>query len=158
MSVPTTLFRALSEEEKVDFFCRCQKLLVEFHPSSHFLFTKENYEERKFFVLDFLHKYKGYAYMDDNVCVLYNHVKVEDPNNPVKVVKDHIYREPAANYNAISIDFVVFKQLRDCLSFVSAHNSPQIEYVLFVKNNEVKLYNKERLLSALRLPSFHLGI
>jgi hypothetical protein len=152
MSQMPTLFQSLSLASRLEFFANCQRLLIEFHPTSEFLFTKENYAERKVFVLDFLHKYKGYCYYDDNICVLFNKVKVEDPRNPVKVVKDHIYKEPVEDFNAYSIDFVVFRKLSDCLNFCQAQYSPRIQYVCFVKNNEVKLYETSKLLAHLNGP------
>jgi hypothetical protein len=152
MSQQPILFQPLSRESKVEFFANCQRLLINFHPDSEFLFTTDNYAERKLFVLDFLHKYKGYCYSDDNICVLFNKVKVEDPRNPIKVIKDHIYKEPAEDFNAYSIDFVVFRKLSDCMNFCQAQYSPRIEYVLFVKNNEVKLYETSKLLAHLNGP------
>ena len=154
-----TRFQRLSNEEKIEFFVKCQELLTTHHPTSEFLFTKDNLESRKNFVLDFVNKYKGFVYYDENICILYNKVFVKDPNDPVKVIKDHIYQEPREmDYNAVSIDFVVFRQLTDCIGFCRAQYNPQIAYILFVRHNEIKLYESQKLLKSLSGSSGHLGI
>jgi hypothetical protein len=151
MNAPV-LFQSLSHKEKVEFFVHCQELLVKFHPKSHFVFTKENLAERTHWVESFLSKYKGYTYSDENICVLFNKVRVDDARNPNKVLKDHVYREPASDFNAVSIDFVVFRKLGDCLAFCKDQYSPQIEWIVFVKNNEIKLYKTKDLLVHLNAP------
>ncbi len=142
-------FPKLSKEEKVDFFVKCQSLLIEHHPESEFIFRYENLHERKTFVGNFIDKYKGYCYQDDNVCLLVNEVKIVDPANPAKSLKDHMYKEPVADYNGLTIDFVVFRHMTDCFDFVKTQDNPRIEYLLFVKNNQIKLYNKAKLVERL---------
>lgn len=145
-------FQKLTQEEKVEFFIRCQELLIKHHPHSEFLFTEENYENRKQYALDFIKKYKGFVYWDDDVCILFNKVRVNDVKNPIKVIRDHLYQEPRElDYNAISVDFVVFRQLQDCIGFCRAQYNPQILYVLFVRHNEVKLHETKKLLSFLNV-------
>jgi hypothetical protein len=153
------LFENLTISEQIDFFAQCQRLLIEHHPHSEFLLTKENFTQRKEYALTFIKKYKGYAHADNAICVLYNKIYVADPRNPIKVIKDHLYAGPRTlDYNAISIDFVVFKQLADCMGFCKTHYNPQIKYVVFVRHNEVKLYTTEKLLNALNASPFGLSI
>jgi hypothetical protein len=151
-------FQELTKEQQVDFFIKCQELLVKYHPNSQFLFTKENLEERRHWVEGFLKKYKGYVYADDNICVLFNKVRVDDARNPQKTLKDYFYSEPAENFNAVSIDFVVFRKLGDCMEFCKSQYSPQIEWIVFVKNNELKLYKTKDLLVHLNAPAHVLSL
>jgi hypothetical protein len=146
------LFQSLSFNDKVEFFVKCQELLVAHHPESEFIFTKENLESRRHWVDDFLTKYKGYAYADENICVLFNKVRVDDPKNPTKVLKDAMYQPPREDHNAVSIDFVVFKKLGDCMNFCKSNYSPHIEWIIFVKKNEIKLYKTKDLLVHLNAP------
>lgn len=145
------LFQELGREGKIDFFVHCQNLLIKYHPKSPFTFRYDNMKERLKFTNEFCARYKGYCFQDDNICILYNRVLVQNPRDPIKVIKDHIYQPPQEKYNALSVDFVVFRELRDCIEFCKTHYSPRLEYILFVKNNEVKLYNSKKLLSALKV-------
>jgi hypothetical protein len=74
------------------------------------------------------------------VCALYNHIVVTDPKEPERTLRAHLYQQPAADYNAVTIDFVVFKELKDCQRLIQAAYDPRIQYVLFVRHNQVKLY------------------
>lgn len=149
--MPNKLFTSLSQEEKIDFFIKCQSLLVKYHPESEFIFRQDNYETRKQFVKDFVNNYKGFCFSDDNICILFNHVHVENPDDPIKILKDHIYQAPKEDFNCVSVDFVVFRELHDCAKFVGDNNAPNIKYVLFVKNNEIKLYETEKLVNRANL-------
>ena len=140
------LFQSLSKEEKANFFVKCQEILINHHPESEFIFRQDNVKDRMEFARSFLNKYKGFAYSNNEICLLFNKVVVKDPKNPVKVIKDHVYQPPQANFNAFSIDFVVFRKLVDCLSFCKFYYTPQIEYLLFVRHNDVKLYKADQLI------------
>lgn len=154
-------FQALITEEKINFFVKCQELLINHHPNSQFLLKKENLEEKKHFILEFIKKYKGFTYYDDNVCILFNKIFIKDERDPIGALKDHLYQEPQENYNTYSVDFVVFRYLTDCIEFCRSQYTEQIKYLLFVKNNEVKLYRTEKLLTRLTnvpLTNFQLKI
>jgi hypothetical protein len=142
-------------EEKIEFFVRCQDLLIRHHPESEFIITKENWNEKKDFAIDFVNRYKGWVYSDATICALFNKVRVEDEKNPTKTLKRYYFQESAPDFNAYCIDFVVFRKLIDCIAFCKSQYSPEIKYVLFVKNNEVKLYHTDKLLTHLSAPLSH---
>jgi hypothetical protein len=138
----------MSLEERVAFFVQCQQILITYHPDSVYLTDRKNLKERLSFARDFIQKYKGYCYADEKICVLFNKIRVDNPTDPVGALKLHLYQEPRTlDFNTYAIDFAVFRQLEDCLDFCKVHNSPQVKYVLFVHHNEVKLYDKAKLLS-----------
>ncbi len=152
MSKKPILYTSLSTPEKVDFFINCQKLLINNHSQSEFLLTKENLEEKKYYALKFINNYKGYSYSSENICLLFNKVFLKDPRNPQRELRDNIFKTPDENYNCVLIDFVVFRKLIDCLSFIKQEYEPRMEFVLFVKNNEVKLYRTDKLVEKLNSP------
>lgn len=151
MNAPV-LFHSLSHNEKVEFFIKCQELLLAEHPTSEFIFTKDNVEARKYWVNQFLEKYKGYVYYDDKICVLFNRVRVDDPKDPKGILKKIVYQPPHENFNAVSLDFVVFRKLGDCMEFCKSQYIPQIEWIVYVKKNELKLYKTKDLLIHLNAP------
>lgn len=144
-------FQSLTQEQKVDFFIKCQKLLLQYHPNSPFVVREDNLSK----VLDACHnnikRYQGYHYSDENVCVLWNHILVTDPKDVKKCVVENAYQPPNPAYNAVSIDFAVFRQMTDCLTFIKENNSPQIRYVLFIRDGNPKLYPIEVLLKGVHL-------
>ena len=134
------VFSEMKAEEKIDFFVYCQKLLVEFHPDSPFICRRNNTKSRIQQMKGFIENYKGLCYQDDNIGVLYNRIVITDPSDPILALKTNMYKASHPDYNAVSIDFVVFRDLKDCMAFVKTNYDPRIQHVLFVKNNKVKIY------------------
>lgn len=140
-------FHKLHKQDKIDFFVQCQKLLITHHPASPFIFNKDNIKDRLTYATDIFHKYKGMCYSDENVCVLFNYVKLQDPTDPVTALKENAFKEGAVDYNAVSIDFVVFRELKDCLNFCRANYSANIEYIIFVKDGKPKVHKTTEFVS-----------
>ena len=126
--------------ERVDFFVHCQKLLMEYNPTSPFVCRANNVAQRVKQMRGFVDNYKGMCYHDDYVCTLYNRIVVSDPRQPESAVKHYMYRPPDDNYNAVVIDFATFRDIKDCATFVRTNYDQRIQHVLFVRHNKVKLY------------------
>jgi len=133
-------FTDLKVLDKVEFFVQCQRLLMEHHPDSPFLCHQNNLQERIKHVKSFVTNYKGLCYQDDTVCALYNRIIVTDTKAPEHALRMNMYKTPSPDYNAVVIDFVVFRDIKDCARFVQANYDPRVLYVLFVRHNKVKLY------------------
>lgn len=133
-------FTEATDLEKVDFFVHCQKLLIKFHPQSPFLCRRDNIKQRIQHILNFFNNYKGLCLWDENVCVLYNKIVVTDDKDPVYALRTNMFKPADPNYNAITIDFVVFRTMEDCKNIVPSVYEPRLQYAIFVKNNKVKIY------------------
>ena len=144
------LFPSLSLENKINFFIKCQEILVTYHPESPFIFRENNVEERLSFFKDFAQKYKGFVYMEEDLCVLYNKIHLRDINNPITDIKSKIYQPPDPNFNCYMIDWAVFENLRDVKKFIKKEYSSQIKYVAWAKNQDIKVYPLDKLLAGLR--------
>ncbi len=88
----------------------------------------------------FVQNYKGFCHQDDNVGALLNRIIVPDPRAPEHALRAAMYQAPAEHYNALSVDFVVFRDIKDCASLVKSYYDSKVQYVLFVRHNKVKLY------------------
>lgn len=148
------LFQELSPETKVNFFVNCQELLVTHHPKSPFVFRKDNLIERKAHISELAGMYKGYCFFNDKVSLLYNLIELENPTKPALALQQFKFQPPSTKYNALSIDFVVFRQLRDCFDWCRQAYEPRIQYVLFVKNGKIQVSTPKALLSKL----FHIPV
>lgn len=148
------LFIDMTVEEKIQFFLKCQRLLVTFHPKSQYVFTKNNAQEKLAFAKDLISQYKGFCYQDENVAALFNRIVVADPSDPVGAVKANLYKHPHPDFNAVSVDFVVFRKIEDCIALCKSQYTPRMEYIIFVKNNQPKLYKTGPFMAQiLHLPS-----
>jgi len=142
-------FLDLTKEEKIEFFLHGQNLLLQYHTHSPFLFRRNNVQERLNYVREVLEKYKGYCYMDDFIIVLFNHVVVEDPKNVIETLKKYQFNPPDPNFNALSVDFVIFRSMTDCMNWCKSKYDPKIKYVVYVKNGKPQIFKTEKLISRL---------
>jgi len=149
------LFNELHIEQKVDFFIKCQKLLIKYHSKSPFVIRKNNLEKSVNAFVSHIQDYKGYFFYNDNICVLFNYIYVDDSIQLDKnqTLRANAYQAPAENHNGVSIDFVVFREIADSLEFIRSQDTPQIKYVLFVKDGKIKLHKKDDLIQKLPLRS-----
>ena len=143
------LFQSLSHEEKVDFFVKCQELLIEYHPDSQFIFREGEVEERLLFFNDFRKKYQGFAYSNDSMCLLFNKIYIRDANNIITDVKSKMFQPPDEGFNCYMIDWVVFKDLKDIGEFVLKEGCPQVKWVAWAKNQDIKIYEVNKFLPEL---------
>lgn len=141
------LFQDMSKDEKDDFFLKCQGLLLAYHPDSEFIITKENVQKRIKHIQDLSTQYKGFCCKTDTICALFNKIKIKDINNPIEALRDNMYQPPKEDFNAISIDFVVFRHLNDCLQFCKENYHSKIKYVMYIKDNKPRIYKTENLIS-----------
>lgn len=133
-------FQTLTDEEKIKFFLHGQELLLKYHPDSPFVIHKHILSERMEHLKVLAVQYKGLTYQDDNICVLFNKIVVADPNDPITALAQSKYKEPHADYNGVSIDFVVFRELKDCAEWCKRYHEHRIQHVLYVKNGKPQIY------------------
>lgn len=150
--IPSKLFQSTTKQEKIDFFVHAQEILIAHHPNSEFTFREDNLKTRMTYVRQMVAQYQGLCYMDDNINVLFNYVKmVED--DPIKTLAASMFKPPADPYDAVSIDMVIFKRLKDCADWVRARYDPQIKYIIYVKNGKPQKYSTADLISrVLKIP------
>jgi hypothetical protein len=147
------LFQDLTKAEKIEFFIHGQTLLVNNHQDSDFVIREDNVKERVSHASSLATQYKGLCYQNENIILLYNKIILSGDLDPVAALKAYQWKEPDPNYNAISIDFVVFRELRDCFEWVKSNYDPRIQHVVYVKNGKPQLFKTEALISKIfKLP------
>jgi len=144
------LFQSLSQEVKVDFFVKCQELMLKYHPVSNFIIRENTLGAALDAFQQNVENYKGYIHFDDNICILWNKIFVSDFTNVNLVVTENAYKEPNLNFNSVSIDFSVFRQMQDCLKFIKENYTPEIKYILFIREGTPKLYEADKLIGHLK--------
>jgi hypothetical protein len=144
-------FGQISKEDRVEFFLKCQDILIKYHPNSPYVVRESNVDKTVDGLCANINKYNGYYYSDENICVLWNHIYVSDPKDVRQTLVENAYKPPHPNYNGVSIDFAVFRKMEDCLSFVKSNYTPQIEHILFVREGNPKMYKASQLLKNIKL-------
>ena len=72
------LFNSLSIDKQIEFFVNCQKLLIKYHPNSSFVIRANNLQKSIDSFINQVNHYKGYFYMDENICVLFNYIFIDE--------------------------------------------------------------------------------
>ena len=144
------LFQSLSQKEKIDFFVRCQEILIKSHSGSSFVIRERGLEKALDAVQTNIFKYQGFSYSDDNVCILWNYIFVSDPKDVTRAVKENAYKGPAENFNAVSIDFATFRKMEDIRGFIKENVKDNMKYVLFIREGNPKIYPIETLLMGIK--------
>lgn len=148
-------FNLLSDDDKVGFFLHCQSLLSLYHPKSKFAFRDDNIIERLQYVENIFLNYKGFCFTDNNVAILYNRIKAteDELKNPANVMKDNLYKESPQDYNCVTFDFTVMKNLRNCLPFIKSHYDPRVLNVIYVRDGKPTVYKTSELIKGLGIPT-----
>ena len=153
MQLPVKAFQQLSIEDKVRFFVHIQSLLVKYHPNSDFIFREDNTVKRLEQAKDLVVKYKGLCYADEHIAVLFNKILISDTTDAVKALRENMFQPPKDNYNGVSIDFVVFRSMNDCLAFCKSQYDPQIKHIIYSKAGRPQIYRAEDLIAhSLHIP------
>lgn len=144
-----TLFQSLNQKEKIDFFVQCQALMLRHHPNSSFIIKENKLKQSLEVFHDNIQRYQGYVYSDENICVLWNKIIVSDATNVNRVVTENAYLPPNPNFNAVSIDFAVFRKIEDCFLFIKNNQEEQMKHVLFIREGKPKIYPLEQILKTI---------
>lgn len=148
------LFQNLNNQEKIEFFVKCQELLLSYHPKSEYVTRQNNLQTRLDHTKFLIQNYKGYCYMDENICILFNKIFITDPKDKIGTMRIHQLRPPAEPYNAASIDFVVFRKIKDALEFCKFNYDLRIMHIIYIKDKKISIYKTEKFISKL----FHIPI
>jgi hypothetical protein len=144
-----TLFQPLSQAQKIDFFVKCQELMIKYHPTTSFVIRENSLKPALDAFANNINSYKGFCHADENICLLWNYVFISDENDEVRALVENGYKEPNPNYNAVSMDFVVCRHMRDYLDFIKQYNEDRIKFILSVKYGKAKIVNKDKLINGM---------
>ena len=143
-----------SYQEKIYFFVKCQAILLEYHPKSSYIATKDNIKIILNAFISQIDKYKGRWYYNDHACILWKHIMISDPSDPHAALIENAYKEEPAAWNGVAIDFAAFRRISDCRDFIAANDKPSIEHVLFIRDGRPRIYKKEYLIKKLHQLNF----
>lgn len=140
------LFKELNIQEKIDFFVKCQYLLLENYPQSRFIVTHEKLEEKLNFFKKLIDTYSGAFLVTDSMCLLYNRISIDNPNDVIEEYKRAKNSTYIPNGNCVLISFLVAKPTPDNLqSFIKPFE--EVDYVMFLRGEKTSIIPKDLFLS-----------
>jgi hypothetical protein len=140
------LFGPLMTKQKIDFFAKCQYLLLKYHPKSRFIVTYEKIEEKLSFFKSLIETYSGAFLETDSMCLLYNRVSIQNPNDVIEEYKNAKNSCYIQEGNCISISFLVADSTPENFKeFIKIFEN--IEYVMFLRGEKVAILPRDLFLS-----------
>lgn len=125
--------------------------MVKYHPTSPFIIRQNGMKTALDAFLNNINNYKGFCHSDENICLLWNYVVVADENDENRALIENGYKPPNPDYNAVSMDFVVCRKMKDYLDFIQQYNEDRVKYILSVKYGKAKIVNKDKLVKSMGL-------
>ena len=144
-----TRFDELDKEGKIQFFQKCQDLLLVNQPSSPWI-LRSGGDQRNYFV-DLFIRYKGIAYQTEKVVILFNKLRYEDKDDILQNHVTRMFESPAQDPNTYSIDFITAKLTPEILLEADDYfRDPGIKWVCFLRGQKLSVFNIEAFKRGMR--------
>ena len=149
------LFNEMGKEEKMDFFQKCQNMLVKNQPDSLWILRDGDESNRSYF-LDIFLRYQGIVYESENIILLFNKHQYASKDEIIVKSREKLFSAPDKNPNTYSIDFVTSKLTQEILQEVEPHfKDPGIKWIHFLRGQKVSVFDIELFKSGLMGEFYH---
>jgi len=153
--MPVRLFNEMSEEEKMDFFQKCQNMLIKNQPNSPWVLRVDDERNRGYF-LDIFLRYQGMVYESENIILLFNKHYFVNKEEVVVKSRERLFSEPDENANTYSIDFVTSKLTQEVLQEIEPHfKDTGIKWIHFLRGQKVSVFDIEPFKNSLISEFYH---
>jgi hypothetical protein len=135
------LFSEMSMDEKLDFFQRCQDLLVKNQPKSPYILKSRRSANKKYF-MDILLRYKGIAYQSERMAMLFNKHHYSTKEEIHEQYEVSLFPSPHPNPNSYSVDFITSTVSKELLEEVRPFFPTEgIEYIFFLRGQKISVFD-----------------
>lgn len=143
-----TRFDELDKEGKIQFFQKCQDLLLANQPDSPWVLREGS--QKNYFISLFI-KYKGIAYQTEDVVILFNKLRYENKDDILGNHATRMFEPPAQSPNTYSIDFITAKLTPEILLEAGDYfKDPGMEWVCFLRGQKLSVFNFESFKRGMR--------
>lgn len=143
-------FSSLKRDEKIQFFLKCQQIGAQYHPNSPYTVTRDSIKTFLDFYKKISQEYRGYIYEGENVCALFNLVEYNPSLSMKESLASYIYQPPHEKYNAVLIDFLAARNLRDSIELKNHIYHDKIQFILAVRNFDLEVIPVKKMLERLK--------
>jgi len=146
-------FQDMTHSNKLDFFQRCQELLLRTEPSSPYV-IREGSERGKSFIIDAFLKYKGYIYEAEEVIIMFNKHFYEEKEQAVNEYGEKLFAAPENPANTYSIDFIAASLNEQRLKEMEPYFNEGMRYVVFLRGQRPAIFEAENFKNAMKSKYF----
>jgi len=145
------IFTDLDKEERIEFFQRCQDLLLETAPESPYILRQGDVARNKSYFLDIFLKYQGLIYESDGIILLFNKLQYEDKDHIYEQYRDRLFHSPDKEPNTYSVDFIAAKLDPKILSEMEPYFKDEgMKWVCFLRGQQLSVFDAESLKNSVK--------
>lgn len=144
------LFDEMPVQDRVDFFQKCQEMMVKSYGGNHFLLHSKNKNEILSFYKKLVLNYKGYCYSSDKICILFNVIN-SSPSNE-EITNSSWRGPPIKDGDIYFVDYVVgsinqdtYQELKGVMNF------PGVNKISFLRNGHLSVFELDKFEKTLTL-------
>lgn len=133
------LFNEMPIEDRVNFFQKCQDIILRDHVNNEFLLHSNNKNEMLSFYKKLVLEYKGYCYSSDKICILFNITKSSPSNEEIS--GSSWKHSPMKDGDIYFVDYVVgsinagtYQELKGVMNF------PGVEKIGFLRGGRISIF------------------
>ena len=142
-------FQDMTHSDKLDFFQRCQDLLIRTEPNSPYI-IREGSERGKSFIIDAFLKYKGYVYEAEEVIIMFNKHFYEERGQAVEEYGQKLFNLPENPANTYSIDFIAARLNEHRLKEMEPYFNEDMKYIVFLRSQRPTIFEAENFKNAMK--------
>lgn len=141
---PIRIFTDMNQEEKMQFFQRCQDLLIKTNPNSPYILKKDGPSRNKNYFIDIFLKYQGFVYETDAIILLFNKLHFENTNDIYDRYRNRLFDTPDENPNTYTVDFIASKLDPEILSGMEPYfKDAGMKWVCFLRGQKLSIFDAE---------------
>ncbi len=144
------LFNEMPVQDRVDFFQKCQEMMVKSYGGNHFLLHSKNKNEILSFYKKLVLNYKGYCYSSDKICILFNVIN-SSPSNE-EITNSSWRGPPIKDGDIYFVDYVVgsinagtYQELKGVMNF------PGVDKIGFLRGGRLSIFELDKFEKTLTL-------
>jgi len=148
-------FSELDRQQRIDFFQKCQDLLIKAHPTSEYIMRRGVRATGTYFIDVFL-RYKGLVYETDKIIIMFNKLRCSGREEIIEKYRENLFSPPHPEPNTYSIDFVTAKLSKEMLEELKPYFSdPGMEYISFLRGQNLTVFDIESFRKSMIMKFFH---
>jgi hypothetical protein len=138
------IFTDMGKEEKLQFFQRCQDLLLETTPDSPYVLRQGDLDRNRSYFLDIFLRYQGLVYESDGIILLFNKLQYENKDQIYEHYRQRLFHPPDKNPNTYTVDFIASKLDPKILSEMEPYFKDEgMKWVCFLRGQKLSIFPAE---------------
>jgi len=138
-----TRFVDMDRGERLNFFQKCQDLMIAIEPDSPWVMRKGQTPKmrHKSFFIDAVLRYQGFVYEAGGIIIMFNKHFYENKEEPIEKYTNNLYAPPHPTPNTYAIDFIIAKMDANKLRELQPYFKDDMKYITYLRERRPCVFN-----------------